>query len=294
MIKDNKIDDMIQDINRVIIIGTGKLPCFCAQSCRKYDTTVYEYGAYSLSTLGVWCKKNGVTYSSKNSDELHDILFFVKEKTLIVSANSTYIIPADIINKEEILAVNFHPSLLPKHPGRNAEAWSIYERDEISGVTWHIISDGIDQGSIITQETIKLHPQITSLELMMSQFVVGAKCFSGFVDEVMERGIEGVELKENKTKECDLHYSYEIPNKGNLDVKWDVNKISAFLRAMDYGSLNVLGRPYCLLGTERFEWDRYRIEQKDSDRMTDVNSGIFSDEDNVIILEGWKKTQSME
>ena len=56
------------------------------------------------------------------------------------------------------LIINYHNSLLPKHPGRFAEAWSIFEEDKKSGITWHLVVPEVDKGKIILQKDIEFPP----------------------------------------------------------------------------------------------------------------------------------------
>lgn len=56
-----------------------------------------------------------------------------------------------------------------------------------------------------------------------------------------------------------MHYSYEKPNDGVLQLEWDRAKISAFLRSMDYGVLRVMGTPYIIEENKKYCWDSYGI-----------------------------------
>ena len=50
-------------------------------------------------------------------------------------------------------AVNFHPSLLPRHRGNAPLIWAIAEGDSTTGLTVHHIDEGIDTGRVIRQHT---------------------------------------------------------------------------------------------------------------------------------------------
>lgn len=277
-------------MKKIVIIGTGKLPCLCAEYCKdKYGIEIYEYGSYSMSTLKQWSTKHEVSYHSVMKEELTDILLELNEETLVVSANNTYLFPTSILSKKEITAINFHPSLLPKHPGRNAEAWAIYEEEEYSGITWHVIDTNIDGGSIICQEKIDLNEKTTSLKLMILQFDIAAKCFCSFADRIIESGIDSLELTYNTTKSSDIHLSTDIPNDGVLDISWATIKMSSFLRAMDYGPLNVLGKPYCYIDEEKYVWDSYEISENSDGTESAPVEGLFSDDIYTIRLKGWRK-----
>lgn len=66
------------------------------------------------------------------------------------------ILPPEIFSMAKNAALNIHPSMLPKYPGANP--WkSIYEnKEKESGVTIHVIDEGIDSGTIIAQRKIDI------------------------------------------------------------------------------------------------------------------------------------------
>lgn len=72
---------------------------------------------------------------------------------LVVSFNSFYIFKEPAISQNTI--INYHNALLPKHRGVNAHIWAIYDGNEYSGITWHLVDEGIDTGKIIIQDKIR-------------------------------------------------------------------------------------------------------------------------------------------
>ncbi|CAD7945660.1 unnamed protein product [Amoebophrya sp. A120] len=66
----------------------------------------------------------------------------------------------------EGLAVNLHPSLLPKHRGSLCQFWPIFEGDKESGVTVHEMLERFDSGPIYHQHAIPISEGIeTALSL---------------------------------------------------------------------------------------------------------------------------------
>lgn len=54
--------------------------------------------------------------------------------------------------------VNIHPSLLPAFPGKDAIGQAFQAGTRTTGVTVHLIDDGVDTGPIITQESVAVLP----------------------------------------------------------------------------------------------------------------------------------------
>lgn len=61
--------------------------------------------------------------------------------------------------------LNVHPSLLPAFPGRNAVAQAIEYGVKYTGVTVHVVDEGMDTGPIIAQRVIDILPTDTPATL---------------------------------------------------------------------------------------------------------------------------------
>ncbi|RZJ30270.1 MAG: phosphoribosylglycinamide formyltransferase [Brevundimonas sp.] len=57
--------------------------------------------------------------------------------------------------------INIHPSLLPKYPGLNTHARAIEAGDTEAGCTVHLVTEGVDEGPILDQETVPILPMDT-------------------------------------------------------------------------------------------------------------------------------------
>ncbi len=250
---------------KCIVIGSGQFAYNCAKYL--YDIFqldgVFEYGNYVQSRLEVLCSKNNLKYIKLSEKSECDILMEEivesRERVLIISASNIYIFPAFITECSFVRIINYHPALLSKHLGRNTEAWSIYNQDQVAGVTWHEVTSEIDHGAIIAERDIVLDESMTSLKLMIKQYQIGFELFKLFIGRVMEN-----EMVTNNSVECygKMHYSYEKPNGGLLDLSWNESRVSAFLRSMDYGKLNVMGKPYVVEEDIKYSWDSYRILER--------------------------------
>ena len=236
---------------KIIIIGTGQFAFNCAKYLREiaHLDYIYEYGSYAQSGLEVLCSKNGISYKQfSNKAECDNLMYGIERsnnKTLIVSASNIYIFPKFITDNARVKIINFHPALLTKHRGRNAEAWAIFEQDKVTGVTWHEVTSEIDQGAILAEREVALDSDITSVKLMLKQYQVGYELFKIFIGQIIDN--KDIPTK-TPTDYGKMHYSYERPTDGILDLDWSGDKISAFLRSMNYGGLNVMGPPFIVKG----------------------------------------------
>ena len=60
--------------------------------------------------------------------------------------------------------VNVHPSLLPHFPGASAIEDALAAGVETTGVTVHLVDDGLDTGPVIAQEPVPVEPRETLVE----------------------------------------------------------------------------------------------------------------------------------
>jgi methionyl-tRNA formyltransferase len=78
---------------------------------------------------------------------------------LLVFAFVTDIVQANVLQAAPRGAIQYHPSLLPKHRGRSAIAWPIIAGEPSTGVTIFWVDEGIDTGPILSQREVPIDPQ---------------------------------------------------------------------------------------------------------------------------------------
>ncbi len=89
-----------------------------------------------------------------------------KDTDLVVLAGYLSILTAEVLRPYKGRIINIHPSLLPKHGGKDCYGIHVHERvigsgDEKSGATVHYVDEGIDTGEIIIQESLDVHQDDT-------------------------------------------------------------------------------------------------------------------------------------
>jgi phosphoribosylglycinamide formyltransferase-1 len=80
---------------------------------------------------------------------------------LIVCAGYMQLLTPEFLERFPRRIVNVHPSLLPDFPGTRAIADAVEAGVERTGVTVHVIDDGVDTGRIIAQEEVPVAPTET-------------------------------------------------------------------------------------------------------------------------------------
>ena len=84
---------------------------------------------------------------------------------LIVLARYMRILTPNFVWRYPNRIINIHPSLLPAFPGAMAYAQAFERGTKIVGVTAHYVTENLDQGPIIFQDSFKVDPNDTLEEI---------------------------------------------------------------------------------------------------------------------------------
>ena len=80
---------------------------------------------------------------------------------LVVCAGYMHLLTSAFLDRFPNRIVNVHPSLLPEFPGARAIDEALAAGVETTGVTVHLVDDGLDTGTVIRQEPVPVEPAET-------------------------------------------------------------------------------------------------------------------------------------
>ena len=80
---------------------------------------------------------------------------------LVVLAGYMHLLTKPFLDRFPGRIVNVHPSLLPAFPGAHAIEDALAAGVETTGVTIHLVDEGLDTGPILRQEGLPLEPRET-------------------------------------------------------------------------------------------------------------------------------------
>ena len=83
------------------------------------------------------------------------------EVELVVLAGFMQVLTPAFLDRFPGRIVNVHPSLLPSFPGMHAIEDAVAAGVEATGVTVHLVDEGIDTGPVLKQETVPVEPRET-------------------------------------------------------------------------------------------------------------------------------------
>jgi phosphoribosylglycinamide formyltransferase-1 len=80
---------------------------------------------------------------------------------LVVLAGYMHLLTKPFLDRFPERIVNVHPSLLPQFPGPHAIEDALAAGAEETGVTVHVVDEGLDTGPILAQERVPIEPRET-------------------------------------------------------------------------------------------------------------------------------------
>jgi phosphoribosylglycinamide formyltransferase-1 len=80
---------------------------------------------------------------------------------LVVLAGYMHLLTKPFLDRFPERIVNVHPSLLPQFPGAHSIADALAAGVEETGVTVHLVDEGLDTGPVLAQEALPLEPRGT-------------------------------------------------------------------------------------------------------------------------------------
>ncbi|MGH3051215.1 MAG: phosphoribosylglycinamide formyltransferase [Gaiellaceae bacterium] len=80
---------------------------------------------------------------------------------LVVLAGYMHLLTAPFLRRFPERIVNVHPSLLPAFPGAHAIDDALAAGVATTGVTVHVVDEGVDTGPVLRQEPVEVAPRAT-------------------------------------------------------------------------------------------------------------------------------------
>jgi len=118
----------------------------------------------ALAPLAKKAKIPFVIVNDRNQEKAEEKLLKLCKKfevDIIVLARYMRILTPNFVWRYPDRIINIHPSLLPAFPGSLAYAQAFERGTKIVGVTSHYVTENLDQGPIIFQDSFKVTPEDT-------------------------------------------------------------------------------------------------------------------------------------
>ena len=129
---------------RVLAVGSDK-PASGLEHADLFGVPTFVVEEKHFSNRDEWAEKLAKNISHFNPD-------------LIVLAGFMKVLPASFVAKFSPRIINIHPALLPSFPGAHAVRDALAAGARETGVTIHIVDEGVDTGPVLAQQTVTILP----------------------------------------------------------------------------------------------------------------------------------------
>ena len=122
---------------------------------------------------------NSQTYSQQVKTSLikagYSLTLSLTKADLIISASYGQKIPSKDLKQAKFGGLNLHPSLLPKYRGATPVPHALLNQDTQTGITIIKMVSQFDTGPILAQQSVTIHPNDTTPDLLNRCFKLGSK-----------------------------------------------------------------------------------------------------------------------
>lgn len=248
---------------KVVILGYGKVTGEVLQyvSDRQeeygYKLEFIEHEVHPLSITERICSANRIPFMQiTDKKELAAVLHEITERTLIISASNNFLFPASLVDKPNVTIINFHNALLPDYPGRNAPTWVIYMGEKETGITWHYVTAGVDEGNIIIRKRCKITEDMKAYELTEQLMDLAGEAFRESFADIMSESVTA--RAQGFDPDRRMYRSYEVPADGFFELTEQPQDIYRLLRSVDYGKNDIFPLMKTMIDGQEAEILRYR------------------------------------
>ena len=139
-------------------------------SCPDHDVVIMVYNKKKCKAKKRADRLDIQSCYSKDEDEII-ALFEAYQVDLIVMAGWMRIVSKKFIDAYPGQIINLHPSLLPKYKGLNAVEQALKSGDSETGCSVHFVTEYLDSGAVIKQQTVPVLPgdTVESLQRAIQQ-----------------------------------------------------------------------------------------------------------------------------
>lgn len=248
---------------KVVILGYGKVTgevlqyVYDRKETYGYEIQFIEHEVHPLSITEKICSDSNIPFQRiTDKKALATALDQLTAKTLIISASNNFLFPASLVDKPNITIINFHNALLPDYPGRNAPTWVIYMGEKKTGITWHYVTSGVDEGNIIIQKQCEITADMKAYELTEQLMNLASEAFrESFADIITER-VSGRPQGFDQNRR--MYRSREVPAEGFFEMTEPPEEVYRLLRSVDYGKNDIFPPPRTIIDGREAEILRYR------------------------------------
>lgn len=196
--------------------------------CPIYNNKIYKRLELGARILGIeFCRINDI-----NSDFIVEKIQKI-QPDLIISCHFSKIIDTRILDLAKIMAINLHPSLLPKYRGMSPQHWALINGDKNTAITIHEMKADVDSGDILKQIIVPIDENENVFELQNKMLPLYKKAFCELMDDFKNNNVKRISQEKND----EIYYGKFYPEYAIINLRQNKKSLKNLVRAVT--------KPYC-------------------------------------------------
>ncbi|HEX7242942.1 MAG TPA: AMP-binding protein, partial [Longimicrobiaceae bacterium] len=229
-----------------VLVGEGALLVRCGESLLLRGHRVRGVASPG-GVAAEWAARHGIAHAAPGAD----LGAFLRSTPCdyLFSIVNRRVLPREVFALAARAAINLHDSPLPRYAGVHATSWALLGREEVHGVTWHLVAEAVDAGDVLKQRLVEVEPRDTALTLNARCYDAAAESFEELVDELAA----GRALPRPQDLARRSYFPLHARPEAACSVDWGrpAEEIDALVRALDFGGyVNPLGLPKAWIAGE--------------------------------------------
>ena len=213
-----------------VLIGNESLAIQCGEMLREAGHSIAAVVTRN-SDIAAWAKEAALPVHSSDADLAQELSGL--EFDWLLSVANLDMIPDAVLALPKRGAVNFHDGPLPRYAGLNAPVWALINGEVEYGISWHMISGGVDEGALVAQQFFDITPDETTLTLNTKCYGAAIESFATVIDKLATP--EPVLSAQDLSQRSYFAKNARPDAAGRLDFTKPARAITTLVRALDHG-----------------------------------------------------------
>lgn len=233
---------------RCALVGADSLLVECGEAllAAGHEVTVVaagtpKVGEWARSKDLAWFDASGPTAEWEQQLSRHSFDW-------LLAITHLKLLPDSVLSIPERGSVNFHDGLLPAYGGLNAPVWALIDGAPTYGITWHLVTAGIDEGDVLVERRFDVADEETSLSLNTRNFEAAIDSFQELIDLLVSGDVTG--RPQDTSIQRRTFSRHDRPDAfGILDFSRPAAELDRLVRALSFGPYpNTVCTPKLVVG----------------------------------------------
>lgn len=198
-------------------LGTKSMPAFLWDFFTRFGPSVFAqhvwfYSKYRLVDTVNRITGRGTPYSPRTLAKRHDLEYRHTEDVntdeyvayaeslspdVLVSVAATQKFDSQLLNIPSECAINIHSSLLPEYKGVSPSFWTLLYNEAQTGITVHYMTEELDAGAILRQESLEIHNDDTLHTLNRRVAENGSKILVASLEDIQTESVNSTPMPDD-------------------------------------------------------------------------------------------------